>query len=348
MEEFKKILIIRLSSLGDVVLTTPVIKALKEKFPQSEIYFLTKGIYSDVLKNNPFLSSVIKFNPDQKHSGLAGLREIIRELAQYHFDLIIDLHSNLRSFFIRHLLKAEKKIRYKKRVLARFFIVYFKWLKIKPQHTIDSYLLSLRKLNIKNAKVKPEIFLDEKTEKFAQNFLWQNKIKKDDILVGISPGAKWETKRWDGSKFLRLCQILLENDKYKIVLFGSAEEKNLVENLTKNFSDRVFKGIGLSLLELSALIGKCEVFVSNDSGLMHIATAMDVPVIAIFGPTHPNLGFSPLGERNVILTTNEKCSPCSLHGEKPCKKERPYCFEKIFPEEVADVVIKKCSEPFRG
>jgi heptosyltransferase-2 len=344
MEEYKKILIIRLSSLGDVVLTTPVIKALKKKFPQSEIYFLTKENYFEVLKNNPHLSSVIRFNPDKEHRGFSGLKKLIKELNQYNFDLIVDLHSNLRSFLIRHWTKANKKIKYKKRALARFFMVHFKWLKIKSQPTVDSYLLSLRKIGIENRERKPKIFLDDKSEGFVNAFLLQNKIEKDDILIGVSPGAKWETKRWNKEKFVQLCRILLKGERYKIILFGSNEEKNLIEDVAQNFPRGVFKAIGLSLLELSALIKMCKLFVSNDSGPMHMATAMDVPVIAIFGPTHPNLGFSLLGEKNVILTTSEKCSPCSLHGEKPCKKEKQYCFENISAEEVAAVVIKKCSE----
>ncbi|HEX9916552.1 MAG TPA: glycosyltransferase family 9 protein [candidate division Zixibacteria bacterium] len=334
-KDIKKILIIRLSSLGDVVLTTPVIKALKDKLPQAEIHFLTKSKYASLLKDNPHLSSIMEL----EDRGVSGLLFTLRKIRKLNFDLVIDLHANLRSFFIRRLSRAKLKIRYNKRWIARFLMVNFKKIKIPSQHTVDSYLSCLKRLDIHISNRMPELYLDEKSKEFAEQLL--TGVSKDDILIGIVPGAKWETKKWGEENFAKAIEILNNRIKASFLVFGAKEDEVLISKLKSLAGDIDFMEIiGLPFPKLSALISRCGIILTNDSGPMHIAVALKVPVLAIFGPTHPKLGFSPLGERDTILCANVECSPCSLHGERECYQKTKICMEKITPEMVADEVLE--------
>jgi heptosyltransferase II len=336
-EKFDKILIIRLSSLGDIVLTTPVFNALKKNFPQSQIYFLTKTQYRDLLVNDPRLSGLIEFDPQERHKGLGGFKRMLDELKLYQFDLLIDLHANLRSFFIRHLSNSKIKIKYKKRWFSRWFMVHLKFLKTKPRQTVDSYLDVLKSINIESQDGTPALFLSQNDIEFKEKFLMDSRIKKDDIVIGIHPGTRWETKRWDEQKFGLVGQILVQKLSCKIILFGDSVEDKVLKDITANLPvSNVINAMGLPLGKLASLIKRCDCLITNDSGPMHIAEALQVPVVAIFGPTHPKLGFAPIGQPNVVLSANVECSPCSLHGERKCHKKTRLCMDLI----TADMVVK--------
>lgn len=334
-EDIKKILIIRLSSLGDIVLTTPVIRALKDKFPQAEIYFLTKSKYASLLKSNPHLSGIMEL----EGQGLDGFLSTLHRIRDLNFDLVIDLHANLRSFLLRNCSKAEMKIKYDKRRWQRLLMVHFKKIKVPSQHTVDSYLGCLKRLDIHTSDRIPELYLDEESREFAKQSLVD--VSQNDILIGIVPGAKWESKKWGEENFAKAIEIINSRTKARFVLIGSREDEGLMKKLKSlvghvNFIDAV----GLSFPKLSAAINGCQVVLTNDSGPMHIAVALKVPVVAIFGPTHPKLGFSPLGERDIILCADVECSPCSLHGKRKCYQKSRICMEKIVPEMVVDEVLE--------
>lgn len=344
-KEMKRILIIRLSSLGDVILTTPVIAALKAKFPHSELFFLTKARYGDLLRNDPRISSLVEFDPAGKDRGLSGFMSLISELRSHDFDLLVDLHSNLRSFLVRHLVKSRIKLKYNKRWLSRFLMVHFKFLKTRPVSTVNSYLEVLKQLNVNTTENRILVFLNPEDVDFSDHFLLEQQVKKDDIVVGVHPGAKWETKKWDGGKFARVCQGLVDKLGCTIMLLGDAGEAKLVEEVGKDIpAERLVKAVGLPLRKVMSLIKRCDCFITNDSGPMHIASALGVPVVAIFGPTHPKLGFAPVGSRNVVLCADVKCSPCSLHGEKRCSKKSRFCMDLIEPDMVIEAVERLLKE----
>lgn len=335
MKDIKKILIIRLSSLGDIVLITPVIRAVKHKFPQTEVYFLTKSIYSPLLKGNLHLSGIIEL----KDKDTSGLLSTLRKVRELNFDLVIDLHSNLRSFFLKNFSKAKLKLKYNKKWFNRFLMVHFKGIEVSSVHTVDSYLNCLERLDIYSFDRMPELYLDEESQKFADQLL--KNLSQDEILVGVAPGAKWENKRWGEGNFTEAIRVVNNRIKAKFVLIGGKEDEELIKglkNLTKDIN--FIEAIGLSFPQLSGIISRCQVILTNDSGPMHMAVALKVPVVAIFGPTHPKLGFFPLGEKDVIFCADVECSPCSLHGKKRCYKKSKICMEQISPEMVTDKVIE--------
>jgi heptosyltransferase-2 len=338
-KDIEKILVIRFSSMGDIILTTPVLETLKVKFPQSQIYFLTKTKYSDLLVNDLRIHTLIEFDPHGKHEGFKGFKGLVKELRLINFDLLIDLHANLRSFFLRHLVKSGIKTKYSKRWFSRFLIVHLKFLKTKPINTLDSYLGVFKNLQIEIEKRIPTLILGQEDVEFSEKFLLEVGVKKDDIVIGVHPGARWETKRWDEEKFEQVCQNLIHKLDCKIILFGDSVDERLIRGMGDPLPDsKVLRAIGLPLGKLMSLIRNCDCLITNDSGPMHIAEALKVPMVAIFGPTHPKLGFTPTGSESVILCANVECSPCSLHGERKCHKKSRLCMDLITPDMVVEAV----------
>jgi heptosyltransferase-2 len=343
--KIERILIIRFSSLGDIVLTTPVIDALRAAFPAAEISFLTKVRYRDLLKADPRVTRLVEFDSGGRHRGVGGLIRLISELRCGDFDLLIDLHSNLRSFVVRHLVRSRIKIKYRKRWWARFLMVHCKFLETKPFHTVDSYLAVLGPLGLTARDKIPMVFPAEDDLRFAGNFLLERKVKMDDIVIGVHPGAKWETKRYEPEKFAQICRRLVDSLNAKIVLLGEAGEEEMVWKIASELPESsTIRAVRLSLGQLMAVIRRCDCLISNDSGPMHLASALRVPVVAIFGPTHPRLGFAPLGPEAVVLCSDEECSPCSLHGEKRCRKQSRLCMDAIDPTEVAEAAERLIAE----
>lgn len=336
-----RILVVRFSSLGDLVLTSSPIKSIHQAYPQAEIFLLSKSKYQEIAAGLPFVSQIISFDSEVKHKGIAGFFKLREELKPLHFDIIVDLHSNWRSFLVRRFLSAPHRVKYHKRSWARFLMVHWKSLKIKPKHTLELYKSALRKLGISSTILPPQLDLKPEDSNWAISYLKERKVFPGDSLVGLSPGAKWETKRWDEEKFAETGQILAKKLNAKIIIFGDEKEKEMVNQIAQNLkAQNPIEAVGLKLNQLTALIDQCKILVSNDSGLMHIATARNVPVVAIFGPTHPKLGFTPFGEKSIALSANVQCSPCSLHGKSPCYQKSRFCMDFISPQKVVKESLK--------
>ncbi len=329
----QKFLVIRFSSLGDIVLSSVVTQQLERDFPDSPITFLTKSRYQSLAGLLPGVTLVKGYDFRQ------SLLSLIKELNQEKFDNIIDLHSSWRSFWVRNLTRAKRTVRYRSHRLKRLSLVLFPGMKTAPVSTIQCYLDSLLKLGISANGVQPRLQPREKEIHEANSFLLKQGVEPGTLLIGIAPGARWETKKWHPEKFAQLARQLQEGLKSRIVFFGSAEESNLLEDLAEGVPHSLVAK-NLELDRLAALIQKCGLMISNDSGLMHISSASGVPTVAIFGPTHPKLGFTPAGPNNMVLTTNQPCSPCSLHGQSRCFQPSQYCLNKITVEMVWEAATK--------
>lgn len=332
-----RILMIRLSSLGDIILTTPVLDALKQSHPNSRISFLTKRKYEGLFESDPRVDSVIYFDSQGRHKGLSGLLGLIKSLNQERFDLIVDLHSNLRSFPIRVLVRAGKKVHYHKRLFTRLWMVYFKKLRVKPVSTIENYLQSLGETGKRVCKRTPGLYSKKENEIWAENFLVENGLSHEEILIGMAPGARWETKRWDLEKFSCVAESLCRDLSGKILLVGNKADQDLIERIEQKIGKKkAITALDLPLDRLITLAKKCDLFISNDSGPMHLASALGVPTIGIFGPTSPDLGFSPSGLEDELFWAGVGCSPCSLHGDKDCIKESRNCMDEIRSETIIE------------
>lgn len=331
----RKILIIRLSSIGDIVLSTPLIRVLRNKFPNSQIDFIIKREFAELLKYNPNLTNLIEFNSE---NGFKELLKLKRQILKEKYDLIVDIHNNLRSVFLRTFTGA-RVVRINKRVFKRFLLVKFKINLYKNAiHVVDRYIETLYNFSIKNDNQGLEIFVPEDTIETTKNKI---DFSDENFYIAIAPSAKHETKRWLPERFAQLGDKLAEKFKAKIILLGGKEDEDrcrLIEQMMIN------KPINLcgktSLLESAAALSLCKLLVTNDSGLMHIGSAMKTKIVAIFGSTVKEFGFFPYGVESITIEKNISCRPCSHIGKDKCPKGHFRCMKDIQVDDVFNACVK--------
>lgn len=328
-----KILIIRFSSLGDVVLTTPVPRLLKKKYPNSEIHFITKKIYSSIYNNNINVDKVIEFSNN--------LFEAYNNLKKENYDLVIDLHNNLRSIFLKFLL-FKKTYTYNKEFIRRWIYVNTKiYLKIK--HISISYIETLKMLGIEDDHQGLDLYIDEKEKILRSNL---PKSHKNEFYVLII-GAKHYTKRLPVKKIIELCDkinkpIILLGGKddiptsFEVEKFFRTKKKH--DDIEKILNKRtsIYNLCGkISIGGSASIVSMAKVVYTNDTGFMHIAAALNKRVVSIFGSTHPQLGFYPY-KTNFFIYQNNKlsCRPCTKIGLSKCPAGHFKCMEDIKFEDI--------------
>lgn len=322
LSKLNKILIIRLSSLGDILLTTPFIRAIKSQFPDIKIDMLLREEYADVVKLNPYLNKKFLFKKDDKSNNV-----LIEQLKNTNYELVIDLQNNLRSKKIVSSLKT-KSVKFDKRSFDKFLLVNFKINKLKEALQIPvRYSNTIQDLKLDKGG------LDLFTDKSANEEL----IGKNN-LIGFCPGARHFTKRWLKEYFVELGNKLTQ-DGYTIVLFGGRIDKEICEEINKAIPGSINLANDDDLLQTVADMKLCKVVVCNDSGLMHTATATGTKVIAIFGSTVKEFGFAPYNCNNLILENNSlTCRPCSHIGRSNCPKKHFDCIKSIKPDFVFEKI----------
>jgi len=311
-----KILVIRFSSLGDIILATATVLNLKIAYPESSIYFLTKKRFAAIAARIPGVEKVIEINESPKISELIRL---IRKLEKEEIEIIVDLQGNFRSFLIRTLLFAKQKVVYARDRASRSRIVRFKDFPQRPLHTIDKYNECITELEQIPFARRP--ILGAQSEKADST--------KPPIIV-VAPGASSMNKQWPVERFAEVAvQLQIKNNAKIIWASSSAEKTNL------NLSDKFEVLVDCPIDKLADIIHNADLCLANDSGIAHLSSAVGTPVNAIFGPTHPALGFAPRGLFDKVIEVDEYCRPCSLHGNKPCFREERFCFTRIG----ADIVV---------
>ncbi len=318
-DKIKNILVIRLSAIGDVILVSPAILNLKISFPGAKIHVLTKTNLAPLVEQMAGVDEVIEFPVK------AGWRELFlmgEYLDLHRFDIILDLHGNIRSKYLMHHVTAPARVQYYKRRYQRLAAVYLNKIIDPPPHTIDLYNDAVKRVKGEIFARRPVLRLDrceEETIDFGNN----------NPVVAIAPGASFPPKQWPLNRFHDLAISLHKKLNVNIVLLLTDKDTDLIK-INKEIPLKYTKAfINADLPDLSCIISACDLMVSNDSGLMHLSSAVGTPVVALFGPTHPTLGFSPQGLRDIIIQTGEYCRPCSLHGKKRCFRDHQYCFENI-------------------
>lgn len=323
LSKTNKILIIRLSSLGDILLTTPFIRAIKTQFPHIKIDMLIREGYADVIKLNPYIDKKLLLKKHDK-SNIA----LIEQLRNDNYQLVIDLQNNLRSNKIVSSLKINS-VNFDKRSFDKFLLVNFKINKLREAPPIP-----VRYSNtIQNLKLD-EKGLDLFTDKSANL-----ELNGKNNLIGFCPGARHFTKRWPKEYYFELGNRLTQ-DGYTIVLFGGKIDKEICAELVDKISGAINLSNNDELLQTAADMKLCKAVVCNDSGLMHTASATGTKVIALFGSTVKEFGFAPYNCSNLILENNSlTCRPCSHIGRSDCPKKHFDCMKSIKPEFVFEKLI---------
>jgi heptosyltransferase-2 len=309
-----KILIIRLSSIGDILLTTPLIRSIKKKNPALQIDFVLKEEFFELMQNNPYLTNIHKYT---KHSFEKQI--LTNVLISNNYELVIDLQNNLRS---REIIKPlhRKILLFKKNSIKKFLLVHFKINKLKDFPQIP----------VRYAETAG-IELDAEGLEFFTSAEPDHKLTTDEKYIGLCPGAKHFTKRWPLKYFIDLGQRL-ESAGYRVILFGGLDEAKSAEEISRHLTSAI-NLCGNNLSQTAANIKICKAVYSNDSGLMHLTAAMRVPVIAFFGSTVKEFGFYPYKAKSIELEIKDlSCRPCTHIGRANCPKGHFKCLKDIKPE----------------
>jgi heptosyltransferase-2 len=315
LTELDKILIIRLSSIGDILLTTPLIRTIKKKNPAIQIDFILKEEFAELLHYNPNINELFKYT-DHKFVKQSLLNSLIAK----NYKLIIDLQNNLRSREITRLFHCEI-IRFKKNNLKKFLLVHLKINKLKNEPQIP----------LRYARTIGDLELDDEGLEFITNNSADARFERGKKYIGLCPGSKHFTKRWPKEYYIQLGKKL-ESAGYNIVLFGGLEEVQTCNEIENNLNN-VLNLCSTSIQQVGINMKICKAIYTNDSGLMHLASAVGVPVIAFFGSTVEEFGFFPYKVKNIVLENkNLSCRPCTHIGGKSCPKIHFDCMKKINPE----------------
>ncbi len=318
-----RILVIRLSSIGDIILTQSVVADLRDLFPEAEIYFLCKPEYQALPELFGLDLKIIPYSRSFSwHIGLL----------KQSFDLVIDLHNKFSTWMIRHLVRSHKKAVYHKQHKLRRRIVKGDH-SISIESTVRLYYSALVNLFPNEFSLTSPIRYPVLHSEFLPSDIEIiPRIYPDRKLIALFPGAAHNTKIWQLENWGKL----IENcyNKYEFRIYGNQSDYGLTRNLGADYNDIKNLCGQLNLKQLTAELNVCDVIISGDTGPMHLAAALNKPQIAIFGGTHPRLGFAPLNDKAIILSADLECQPCSLHGKKKCPKGTFECMKLITPEMV--------------
>jgi heptosyltransferase-2 len=334
MQGLAGVLVIRLSSLGDILLTTPVLRLLRAHCPGAQIDFLTRATYQDLVGANPCVDRVLLFDPQQ------GLRQTLDTLRQKRYDLVVDLHRTLRSRLLCRGLLAQRRLTYAKRTVRRALLAHLGWNTLQAMTSVpELYAAPLRQLGMTAPLPPLEMHLTPASQATMRTYVRQALPHGvEQPLLGLAPGAHWPTKRWPVERFAAVAQELAQAQGAAVVVLGGVEDVALAQALCQRLRVPVLDSTGkLSLMHTAALLQQCHLLLSNDSGLMHMATALRVPVVAIFGPTVQEFGFYPVPARAQVIPAALPCRPCSTKGSARCPRGHHQCMQQVTVAQVGAI-----------
>lgn len=337
-----KFLIIRFSSIGDVILTTPLIRCLRAAYPESQIDFLVKKEFAIVLSQNPHINSIITFDKKAGKGELSKIRNLIRMNGYTH---ILDIQKNLRSIYISAGSGA-KVSSFSKKLFARDMLIRFNiniYKEIKPVYL--RYFESVANLGVTYDNCGTEVFPSISESEKITGILAQNNYLPQFPLLVIAPGAQWENKRWPVERFAAAAETFCEQTGAKTILIGGSGDIEICNSVQSLMKSTVLNLAGkLSLMGSAALLGKASMVFTNDTGMLHMAQAMKAPVVAVYGPTTRELGFFPIPENSRVAETDVSCRPCTQKGLHYCPKTHFRCMNDIKPAKVSDLAMELISE----
>ena len=326
LPDINKILVIRVDGIGDLLNSTPAIALLRENYPSAEITVLARPLNAPVLIGNPDVDRILIFDRAGKHRGIHARLQFYRELRRERFQLVVAMQTAMWTHLVAFLSGARHRLgRYQKRFRSTLTHAWRGKYRKGETHEVDRNL-ELVGLICKGEGKRKLIFHlspDEVTAAKAQ--LTSVGISPDTFLIGIHPGGSSFDKRWPEKRYAELADRLTQQYNARVLLLHGPEEATLTHNIQQTMQSRATVHAPESIRELGAMLSCCNLVVCNDSGPMHLAAALDVPMVAIFGPTD-HVAWHPLSENASIVRRDMPCWPCSAHKCKigwECTKKLP-------------------------
>ena len=312
--------------------------------PQARIDFVVKKEFAELVRYNHHLSVVHELDTD---GGFASLQNLTVALRAEHYDLVVDLHDNLRTTYMRNFCGTREVVSVDKRHYERWQLVHLKRNIYEERiHVVDRYIEPLREFGVVNDGKGLELFIPDEIQFAISSKMAKLRLNEYNKVIGVCPGARHFTKRWQSRKFAEVSAALAKELHTKVLVFGGADDRaecaEIASAVNANVSATTATDLSgsLSLLEVAAAMDYCDMIITNDTGLMHIACARQKKVVAIFGSTVQEFGFAPYGtDSKVMEVTSLGCRPCSHIGRAECPKGHFKCMGDIGVEEVRAAAV---------
>ena len=343
VDTIHRTLIIRFSSVGDIILSSLLLWVLHNRFPECGIEFLAKEEFADLVRYNPHVARVIEFPANGGFRELQKLRDAIRKA---NYDRVVDIHDSVRSRYL--CFGLPNVVRISKRKIARFLLVKTKWDTYEwfggSPSIAERYLEPVAELGVTNDGNGLEVFFPPVDSERAIGILQNAGINNGTMIIGISPASRHNTKMWLKERFAETASTIARDRSAAVLLFGSGQDENVRCEEIKSVIETLSPGVTVlnlagtvSLTETAALMDRCSLVITNDSGLMHLAAARKKKVLAIFGPTVRELGFFPYGTTSTVIEDMHlSCRPCTHIGLPVCPKGHFKCMNDIPARTVID------------
>ncbi len=335
-----KTVVLRLSSIGDIVLSSPLLRVLRTAVGKNaRIDYVVRKEYAELVRFSHHLSIVHEYDAS---TGYAGLQTLARQLREERYDLVIDIHDSIRTKLLRTACRGKDVVVMDKRKLERWLLVNLKRNAYSDALTVaERYIETVEPYGIRNDGKGLEIFIPDSTLFEVSGKMGKLRLNEFEKVIGICPGSKHFTKRWQKEKFAAVAIRAAREFHAKILLFGGPEEREdctFVQNeIVRHVSERSVTNFAgeYSLLESAAALEFCDAVVTNDSGLMHLAAAKQKKIVALFGSTVREFGFAPYGTESVVIEeTGLECRPCTHIGRNSCPKGHFRCMSDISADRV--------------
>jgi ADP-heptose:LPS heptosyltransferase len=319
---------------------TPALRALRSRYKDSHIAFLTEKESSDLLSLNPYLDEVIVLDMERYKNLFYSLKKIWR-VRRSAFDLVIDFFGNPRSAYFSFLSGAKHRVGYDYPLRRHFYNVLVKN-DTTPKYAAQIRLDALKILGIENHKVNLDFFIPDEARLFAKKFFEENKIEPKNLSISLSPTSRRHFNRWAPERYAQLADWLISQFDAKVILVWGPREKSVVEEV-KRFMKKepVISWETKNLFELGAILDECDLHIGNDNGTKHIAVAMDKPTITIYGPHNPISWTYPDFSRHKFLKKEVDCPDCDRIKHKCAKLT---CLNLITVEDVQKTFVQLLSE----
>lgn len=335
---WQRILIVRTDRIGDVLLSTPVIKAVRQAYPNAHIAMMVSPYAKEIVEGNPYLNEVIIYDKSKAHKSWWHSAKFSQFLKKKKFDLAIILHPTNRSHLVTFFSGIPVRIGYNRKM---GFLLTHKLEHTKQEgkkHERDYSLDVARSFGIDTQDVALFMPVKKESDEYIDKILKEHGIKKEDKLAAIHPAASCPSKIWPAKSFAKVADRLVEKYGFKVVLIASGKDVNIAKEVTSSMRQSVINLSGKTTVsQLASLLKRCLIFISNDSGPVHISSAVGTPVISIFGRNQAGLSplrWGPVGIKDKFLHKEVGCVVCLAHN---CDKGFK-CLEAISPEEVMEVV----------
>ena len=338
MDDKKKILLIQTAFLGDVVMTTPLIRALHATFPDDEIDIVTIPQSANLFEHDPAIHKVHVFNKRKMINKIFSFIRLARILKKSGYDIGVSIQSSLTSSFLMLLASIPKRVGFARQKFLTTPVSHK-----KGMHMRDRYLALARPFSSESFSRETGLHVSDKERKKASDIL-ESHTRSNGKRVGIAPGSVWPTKRWPEPYFIELVRLLNEKG-YQLYFIGGGTERELCQSIIEKGNARALNLAGeLSILESAALIEELDLVLTNDSAPLHIANAMKTDVVAIFGPTVRRFGCYPYRDNDIMIEIDLDCRPCAKHGGRACPEKHFRCMMDIKPELVYEVIANHFSK----